>query len=210
MEEERGTTMKILSFLVLTLTLLSVNAYAFKVADARYDGEYNGVDLNAAQVAFNGITAKGSGGGAPLGAVIIWTQAGTPEDWENWMECNGAPTDDEKAKLLNSGLCKDKHICSIPDYRGRFLRGLGGNSAALGVEQNDGIKTHTVSTEGTKYHNRVHESKGGGVTCATTILSGGSGGTPMTYWGILELQYQGTDETRPVNKAVRYLIRVNE
>ena len=31
----------------------------------------------------------------------------------------------------------------VPDYRGLFLRGVGGNSAALGILQEDEIKSHS-------------------------------------------------------------------
>jgi hypothetical protein len=37
---------------------------------------------------------------------------------------------------------------TVPDLRGRFLRGLGGNSAGLGVNQGDAIRNMTGEARG--------------------------------------------------------------
>ena len=67
MEGERGTTMKtLLTSLILTLAL-SVNAYAYQIADAQYDGGYNGLDLNTAETLFNNLSPKGGRGRRTLG-----------------------------------------------------------------------------------------------------------------------------------------------
>ena len=87
---------------------------------------------------------------------------------------------------------------NVPDLRGLFLRGHGGNSAALGIRQSDmvGVHDHIVS---------IRDGDGGG------------SGTPAfdetnSPWGWINFRTTAGNnmgsETRPVNQAVRYLIRV--
>ena len=79
-----------------------------------------------------------------------------------------------------------------PDLRGLFLRGHGGNSAALGVRQEDAFKAHS------------HDFLGHGVLY---------GGVENSYRAVLQwtetrqTEPTGDIETRPVNMATRYLIR---
>jgi hypothetical protein len=86
---------------------------------------------------------------------------------------------------------------AVPDLRGQFLRGVGGNSAALGVKQGDmvGAHDHIVS---------IYDGDGWG------------SGTPAfdetdNPWGWTNFRTTAGNnmgpETRPVNTAVRYLIR---
>ena len=80
----------------------------------------------------------------------------------------------------------------VPDLRGLFLRGHGGNSAALGVRQEDAFKAHS------------HDFLGHGVLY---------GGVENSYRAVLQwtetrrTEPTGDIETRPMNQAVRYLIR---
>ena len=86
----------------------------------------------------------------------------------------------------------------VPDYRGLFLRGVGGNSAALGILQEDEIKSHShtiprrmiLPGEGLKHDSSLEEA----------------GLEPYAVSG--ESSYTEGNETRPKNRAVRYLIRV--
>ena len=80
----------------------------------------------------------------------------------------------------------------VPDLRGLFLRGHGGNSAALGVQQGDAFKAHS------------HDFLGHGVLY---------GGVENSYRAVLQwtetrqTEPTGDIETRPMNMAVRYLVR---
>lgn len=132
------------------------------------------------------VKAKGSGG-VPVGTIISWPVATNPEDMDNWLECNGqsiSPSVYPELFAVVGG--------QVPDLRGLFLRGRGGNSAALGVRQEDAFKAHS------------HDFTGYGV-----MEGGATGG----YWQVLQLTRTrtttetGSDETRPVNMATRFLIR---
>ena len=216
----------LLSSLVIALAL-SVNAYAYQIADSRYDGEYNRINLNEMQTAFNSVSAKESGG-VDVGMVVVWNRAENPLNWEKWMECNGATTSEEKAKLLNSDMCKDYGICTVPDYRGMFLRGHGSQnsyhynaithtSGALGVLQGDSLREvwgriNSYSDPGGSelsegvFYGYNHYDWG-------TANAGGAGGNGA--WDSVAVFQMSrstpvSNEIRPVNMAVRYLIRVNE
>ena len=57
--------------------------------------------------------------------VVAWTLSANPSD--NYLECNGQAVDSTKYPKLYA------LMHNVPDYRGMFLRGLGGNSANLGI-----------------------------------------------------------------------------
>ena len=136
------------------------------------------------------VIAKGTSS-IPVGTIISWPVAQNPADWQNsdgsynWLECNGqsiSKTVYPELFALMGG--------QVPDLRGLFLRGLGGNSAELKVKQEDEIKRHSHRTP------VAARDDGGGFY---------AGGYPFSgYWNTEET---GGVETRPVNMAVRYLVR---
>ena len=71
--------------------------------------------------------------------IVAWTLVTDPSD--SYLECNGQSVDNSKYPKLYA------LMHNVPDYRGVFLRGLGGNSATLGELQGDAIRniTGTIS-----------------------------------------------------------------
>ena len=97
----------------------------------------------------------------------------------------------------------------VPDYQGYFLRGLGGNSAAVGVYQGDAIR-NISGTFG-------YLADDWGVTSSGPFWWQNTGGTssfPHSTNGVQRYicfdasrSVPTAGEDRPVNKAVIYLIR---
>lgn len=93
-----------------------------------------------------------------------------------------------------------------PDLRGLFLRGHGGNSAALGVQQNDAIRNITGS------FGQHSSASAGGVFyrtggCAEDIRSSYGTWSGNGVGFDLSRVVPTAEENRPVNQAVRYLVR---
>ena len=135
------------------------------------------------------VKAKGSGG-VPVGMILAWPVGQNPEDMDNWLECNGQSISPSVYSELFAVLGGQ-----VPDLRGLFLRGYGGKSAALGTTQDQA----TASS---------------GIQIATAFIDLGGGGwdgwayAPYPQAGGSWTTLPGTgDETRPVNQAVRYLVR---
>lgn len=76
------------------------------------------------------------GRGIPIGSIIAWPLDSEPKTGGIWLECNGQAVPSKYVALR-------KLMSHVPDYRGYFLRGLGGNSAALGVRQEDAMRNIT-------------------------------------------------------------------
>jgi hypothetical protein len=160
------------------------------------------------------VTVKAQGAGFPVGMVVAWPASTNPEGAENWLDCNGqavsAATYPELYAIVGG---------AVPDYRGVFLRGVGGQSDALGVTQTD----TAYFGEGTtiKLGGRLKPvSYSIGMGASEYVFSVGY------YWNNVEAGQEGAvfytgsqtseipveitngaTETRPVNKAVRFVIR---
>ncbi|WP_165176880.1 phage tail protein [Desulfovibrio sp. ZJ369] len=172
--------------LFLWLFLLFLSAQAAHGADA--------TSFDPTKVA---VTAQGSGG-VPVGTIIAWPVATNPEDMSNWLECNGQSISRSVFPELFAVMG-----AKVPDLRGYFLRGYGGKSGTLGVQQDAEKPRHTHPVgkvvNGTGYH-------GGGYGAFLDYShSGDFRKYGVKYSGAAE--YEQATENRPINKAVRYLIR---
>ena len=138
--------------------------------------------------------------------VVAWTLSSNPSD--SYLECNGQVVDSIKYPKLYT-LMKN-----VPDYRGIFLRGLGGNSASLGILQGDAIRNITGTM-------------GGSSSDKAGLWDYGTGAFYQFNQGRDSVDYSGryfsyvsqgmgfdasrvvptAEENRPINKAVRYFIK---
>lgn len=160
------------------------------------------------------IYVKAQGSGTPIGTVIAWSSHSNPAEASAWLDCNGQgfsrSSYPELYALIGS---------RVPDYRGMFLRGVGGNSYSLGVEQEHSVQVSKIGINAGR----------GTLTSNFAVLSGtgvfkdagGNTGVPRAshdYHSQTKIEvdlygnlYNGVatnyEETRPVNVAVRYLIR---
>ena len=168
------------------------------------------------------VIAKGTSS-IPVGTIISWPVAQNPADWQNsdgsynWLECNGqsiSKTVYPELFALMGG--------QVPDLRGLFLRGYGVQSHAqnngttigitetlhqsgnLGQIQGDASRkiagnwkvSYSTYPDG-KLYSSVREGYRGG---------GGSSAGSRTYLDTSRITPTG-NENRPVNMAVRYLVR---
>jgi hypothetical protein len=165
------------------------------------------------------------GGGLPVGTIVAWPVAANPADAASWLECNGQSTSGypELAAVVGA---------NVPDLRGRCLRGLGGHSAALGIRQNDNLSgskefkvtldveekeaglgeqvlaTWTDSVEGGHIYERTGKPYKVLITKRRDALVYNSPWLPVSGKTSISSRFDtGSPETRPVNMAVRYLIR---
>ena len=159
------------------------------------------------------VIAKGTSS-IPVGTIISWPVAQNPADWQNsdgsynWLECNGqsiSKTVYPELFALVGG--------QVPDLRGLFLRGHGGNSAALGVTQGHAMRdisaSGSISVGFGGYLSGSGIFKPVGSHKVTVIRGTWDNNWSSTNYG-LDLSAGGVpvaNEVRPDNQAVRYLIR---
>lgn len=166
----------------------SVNPYCF-------------FNSNNNKLLFSLISSLGnSTDGLEVGIVVAWTLSSNPSD--SYLECNGQAVNSTKYPKLYA------LMHNTPDYRGVFLRGLGGNSASLGVTQGDAIRNITGNFNATD--NNSWNINANGVFYGQTIGSGdqgNEGGEYKKYYFDASRVVPVAEENRPINKAVRYFIR---
>ena len=163
------------------------------------------------------VSVQSVGSSIPVGTVITWPSSSWPPDADNWLECN--------VQAINSTVYPELVAlvgATVPDYRGIFLRGLGsqtsthyGNvthsSAALGQLQGDGIREIWGELS------YLPRSRDGEVGQSGSLAfwnegrnqwmndAGKAPSGAMNFYASRSTPVVG--EIRPVNRAVRYLIR---
>ena len=161
------------------------------------------------------VSVQSVGSSIPVGTVITWPSSSWPPDADNWLECNG--------QAINSTVYPELVAlvgATVPDYRGIFLRGLGsqtsthyGNvthsSAALGQLQGDGIRTIWGTFVGGDWsgHDNQGGSSGAFWPAGNAGVQEGDDYNQIRYSFDVSRVTPVVGEVRPVNRAVRYLIR---
>ena len=135
--------------------------------------------------------------------VVVWTLATDPSD--NYLECNGQVVDNNKYPKLY------KLMHNTPDYQGVFLRGLGGNSAALGELQGDAIR-NIIGTFGLEADDYPSSNNINGVFYTKKgHIPGRAGQSDGSTDSLIEFNASRVvptaSENRPINKAIRYFIK---
>ena len=122
-----------------------------------------------------------------------------------YLECNGQTVDSSKYPKLYA------LMHNTPDYRGIFLRGLGGNSADLGELQGDAIRNivGTFGLEADQWSSASNIS--GAFYLKRNNVSGESARPDGETDSLIEFNASRvvptSNENRPINKAVRYFIK---
>ena len=149
--------------------------------------------------------------GVPVGTVIAWPSSKNPDDGE-WLECNGQSCSSYPELVAVLGKS------TVPDYRGVFLRGYGSHTSshygtvthqsdALGVLQGDSIRNLTGS-----FGIDDRQEHDGSIRGAFYLASGANTGSEGRGSGY-KVNFDASrvaptsNENRPVNIAVRYLIK---
>ncbi|MPM09714.1 hypothetical protein SDC9_56036 [bioreactor metagenome] len=124
------------------------------------DSEFSATTL----ASLNNVTAKSSGGN-PVGTIIAWPVTQNPEDMENWLECNGQAVNQAAYPELYSIIG-----AHLPDLRGQFLRGQGGNSGKLGEVQNYGTYVPNATVIQNMNNLQLYSVSGAGVSPGAQYL----------------------------------------
>ena len=161
-------------------------------------------------------TSQGSDGLA-IGCIVAWSTNGTIP--KNYLECNGQAIDSSKYPKLAT------LMSHTPDYRGMFLRGFGSQSYSQLNGSRNGITSTTYAS------GNVGDIQGDAIRNITGEMAMGHLDFYVTY-GAFSHRYDGVanygvakwaqpvginfdagyvvpiaNENRPINKAVRYLIK---
>ena len=97
---------------------------------------------------------------------------------------------------------------NIPDYRGAFLRCIGGNSESLGIRQEDAIRNIT----GLQYDNVASSTYSSGALYSVynnstgRLYSGGNNGRRVNIYFDASRVVPTADENRPINYAINICI----
>lgn len=148
-----------------------------------------------------------------IGEVISIPSATIPAG-ARLLPCNGATVSRTLYKRLfevigtTFGAGDGSTTFNLPDYRGKFLRCMGGNSAGdFNTVQGDAIRNIT----GTATINYVVGGYSGAFKAnKTSTVPFGGNGTSTTTNGInfdASLQVPTANENRPINQAINFFIR---
>jgi microcystin-dependent protein len=142
----------------------------------------------------------------PVGTIIAFYGTAAPN---GYFACNGQSFSQVDYPELYTVLGSNV----LPDLAGKFLRGVGGNSAALGVAQGDAIRN--IAGPANLYIYKTYDIPNTGIVAIndgymSLVLNGQSTGTHYLGNGTINVSRSGVPtapENRPVNVAVTYCIK---
>lgn len=133
---------------------------------------------------------------------------------DNWLLCDGqevSRTDyADLFELIGSGFGEGNGVTTfnVPDYRGRFLRGLGGNSAAdIHTLQKESLPDHTHKISVSNHGNPDGGSDGGARWQFWTNLFSG---TQITEAASVDNEIYAGEHVTPENYAVNWFIKAKK
>lgn len=141
---------------------------------------------------------------------------------DNWFLCNGQAvsrvTYSDLFALIgtNFGAGDGTTTFNLPDYRGKFLRGLGGNSASnIYTTQSEGLPNITGTVTSSSNTSMGASSSGAFSLSGSGRLRGGDlfadGASTMTLDASKSSAiYGASSHVTPINQAVNYFIKVKE
>lgn len=139
-----------------------------------------------------------------------------------WFLCNGQEisrtTYPELFELLGTkfGVGDNLTTFNLPDYRGKFLRGLGGNSASdIYTTQAEGLPNITGSSQAQDGYVRDSHKASGAISSLIRVggsSRSGDGGNSAAYFNfdasLSNPIYGASEHVTPINMAVNYFIKV--
>ena len=145
------------------------------------------------------------------------------ENHGHWFLCNGQAISRETYADLyaiigtNFGAGDGVTTFNLPDYRGKFLRGLGGNSAAnIYTTQNEGLPNITGNFGSGCLLNWQGSTTGGALYRGSSGGGQNAGGTDGGTDSSINLDasrsngiYGASSHVTPINQAINYFIKVS-
>lgn len=136
---------------------------------------------------------------------------------DNWFLCNGQEVNrNTYADLFaiigtNFGAGNGVTTFNLPDYRGKFLRGLGGNSAAnIYTTQAEGLPNITGNVDFTRC--QINSANGAFRLTESRTAIGANSNVPT---GLVSFDasrsnpiYGASEHVTPINQAINYFIKV--
>lgn len=144
------------------------------------------------------------------------------QNHDNWFLCNGQAvsrtTYADLFELIGTDFGEGDGVTTfnLPDYRGKFLRGLGGNSASdIYTTQAEGLPNITGSSQAQDGYVRSSHAQSGAISALHEVQGSsrsGDGGNTAAYFdfdaSLSNPIYGASEHVTPINQAVNYFIKV--
>ena len=174
--------------------------------------------IQTANIANSAVTSDkiANGAAVPVGSVIAFTHATPPT---GYLVCDGAAISRSTYSVLfaviatSHGVGNGTTTFNVPDYRGRFLRGLASGQttdpdSASRTNRGDGLTGDYVGTkqaDGVKAHTHASAASATALASQTAAVATANQVYPAALGTVTGST--GGNETRPINIYVQYCIK---